>query len=1067
MRPKVMLVTLGALLLLVTCLVHASQDSRSAESQGQEATDSRAIFVVTNTADAGPGSLRDAINSANANPGNDIITFNIAPPGPHVIMPLSQLPPLTDPAGVFIDGLSQPGGATAGANPPSTAVLLIELNGMAAGPAHGLWVVSSNNHIQGLCINNFEQDGICVESGSFEPFIANNIIYCCFVGTDLTGTADMGNGRNQASLWAGVYVGNQPGGTTSQTIIDANLISGNYAEGVHIEGPKVPGDVFDNHVLANYIGTDISGTLGIGNDHEGVCLSEGTHDNHVLDNLICANGYDGIGIQGFDNEPYPAPPIFTYHNMIMGNSIGLDMTGAPLPNMFAGVAVGEYGPSQWGYAIDNRIENNRIAYNIGAGITVWEHPLDNINADRNTITQNAIFDNGGLGIDLNNDGVTPNDPGDPDSRANEELNFPVIFGAVITSGTTNIGGTIDIDTSPNQATVELFKAALDPTGYGEGAVYLGFATPDAMGNWIFTTAALTAGDSVTATTTDVNGNTSEFSACVAVTTGEEPWDCWENPPPDKVGGGEEMEPNDVCEEANPASCETAYCGTISHPLDEDWWVVTLPEDTCYCLHVRLFGDATPGQYAYGGGLNTYLEIWDSTCQTMIYSNDDYNGVFPDAVGTDSQYDCLDPTVNCHAPGTTLHIRVAGSMETVGPYLLVINCYPCECPQPDDTCEYFKQGYLDYCPNGMPDFDQKRGTWWSPFTGNFSWCGPVSLANCFWWFDSKFEPNPVDPRPFYPSPISPPANDGYPLVSSYDPAGIWDDHDTSNVVPFISQLAAACNTDGIVPGTSFADMVMGANNWLSMVGLHPEYTITPVIGPDYYLLRDSILSSQDVILLLGFYELLDEEPMCQWLGGHYVTSAGVCTTSTQICISDPFFDKSEGDPPPGSAHGPTVHDDASLVSGPHGTNWHDIYTAIPAMFPCPTPATWQLVDYPNQWFADGIFTFESQNPLDPIFIPVQYQGGPIIVLIDAALIICPADTGGCCIPPIRGNVDYDPLDLINISDMTYLVAFLFSGGAAPPCFPEADVNADMVINISDMTYLVAYLFSGGPAPLPCP
>jgi hypothetical protein len=73
---------------------------------------------------------------------------------------------------------------------------------------------------------------------------------------------------------------------------------------------------------------------------------------------------------------------------------------------------------------------------------------------------------------------------------------------------------------------------------------------------------------------------------------------------------------------------------------------------------------------------------------------------------------------------------------------------------------------------------------------------------------------------------------------------------------------------------------------------------------------------------------------------------------------------------------------------------------------------------------------------------------------------------CCIG-IRGNVDGDAADLINVSDMTYLIAFLFSGGAPPPCFEEGDVNADEVINISDMTYLVAYLFSGGPAPAACP
>lgn len=72
---------------------------------------------------------------------------------------------------------------------------------------------------------------------------------------------------------------------------------------------------------------------------------------------------------------------------------------------------------------------------------------------------------------------------------------------------------------------------------------------------------------------------------------------------------------------------------------------------------------------------------------------------------------------------------------------------------------------------------------------------------------------------------------------------------------------------------------------------------------------------------------------------------------------------------------------------------------------------------------------------------------------------------CC--DLRGNVDGDVSGLVNISDMTYLVAYLFSSGAEPPCFEEGDVTADDSINISDMTYLVAYLFSGGPAPAACP
>jgi hypothetical protein len=73
--------------------------------------------------------------------------------------------------------------------------------------------------------------------------------------------------------------------------------------------------------------------------------------------------------------------------------------------------------------------------------------------------------------------------------------------------------------------------------------------------------------------------------------------------------------------------------------------------------------------------------------------------------------------------------------------------------------------------------------------------------------------------------------------------------------------------------------------------------------------------------------------------------------------------------------------------------------------------------------------------------------------------------GCCVG-MRGNVNGDDNETPNVSDMTYLISYLFSGGPEPPCFEEADVNADGMINITDMTYLIAFLFSGGPSPAPC-
>jgi len=74
---------------------------------------------------------------------------------------------------------------------------------------------------------------------------------------------------------------------------------------------------------------------------------------------------------------------------------------------------------------------------------------------------------------------------------------------------------------------------------------------------------------------------------------------------------------------------------------------------------------------------------------------------------------------------------------------------------------------------------------------------------------------------------------------------------------------------------------------------------------------------------------------------------------------------------------------------------------------------------------------------------------------------------CCLPPLRGNVDYDPADVIDISDLVYTVDYMFVGGPEPDCFPEADIDGTGIHDISDLVDLVDYMFNGGPPPYPCP
>jgi len=480
-------------------------------------------YTVMNTNDTGAGSLRWAITQANTTIGADVIDFNIPGTGVQTIYPLSQLPPLYDTAGVFIDGLTQPG-ASMGTNPPSSCTLMVEVNGAQAGASHGFWVVSPNNTIQGLVVDSFQQHGIRIQGTPNGTY--NNGVFFNFIGIDPSGTTVRGNGWNHNRYWGGVYieVATDSIGYAYDNTVQDNLISGNYAEGVGISSCP-PGDVYDNYVFDNYIGTAYSGSSDRGNIHDGVYIGEGAHDNIVDGNIISGNDFEGVCIIG-----YPPYGWDSHDNTIFNNIIGLDINLNSLPNLMDGVSIGQYGNIyQGGFATNNIIDNNTIAFNGRNGIMVWEHDSSTTNADGNQITQNSIYNNQSLGIDLGDDGITQNDPGDLDSGPNEEVNFPVITGAYYNAGQTTVSGTLDIDTSPIQSLIEVFKAIPDPSTYGEGEIFLGATNPDGAGNWQVVVTGINSGDYVTATTTDMNFNTSEFSQNFVVVSGVEESKGTENP----------------------------------------------------------------------------------------------------------------------------------------------------------------------------------------------------------------------------------------------------------------------------------------------------------------------------------------------------------------------------------------------------------------------------------------------------------------------------------------------------------------------------------------------------------
>jgi titin len=270
-----------------------------------------ATFTITNASDAGAGSLRAAIMSANALPGADTIRFHIAGDGVHTIDLFSALPLITGP--LKLAGRSQPGYA---GSP------LIELNGASAGPsAAGLAFApsASGSVVRGLAINRFQGDGIRITAD-------NCRITACRIGTNPAGTVAWGN-ETGIRLLNGAS-GNVIGGVETR---NRNVISGN-GDGVRIEGEGTS----DNVVLGNLIGTSASGRVDLGNGGTGVLIASGASGNMIggisagSRNIISGNNGNGVTLTGAS----------TTGNWVKGNFIGTDETGSAfLGNLNNGISI--------------------------------------------------------------------------------------------------------------------------------------------------------------------------------------------------------------------------------------------------------------------------------------------------------------------------------------------------------------------------------------------------------------------------------------------------------------------------------------------------------------------------------------------------------------------------------------------------------------------------------------------------------------------------------------------------------------------------------------------------------
>lgn len=363
------------------------------------------VHVVTTAADGGVGSLRDAIQRANADGRDARVVFAVGS-GPTAIRLTAPLPPVSFPG--LIDGWSQPGPA----GRPS-----VEINGADAASGSGLEIVGDGLTVRGLSITGWRDDGVhvhdCVDVGLLGLHIGVGLdgataagnggsgIHvvradrCVVGGPGAKGVVSSGNrthgiwleeGARQLRL-AGSFIGTDRSGATALpngqsgvkveqaygAVVGAvddgalNVISGNMLYGIEIGGPLARGAV----VIGNHIGTDATGLTAVPNGRSGIVVYN-TPDVRIggpserEGNVISGSARAGVNLDGsvttFDGYDYTGKG-HARGNVVQGNLIGVDRTGErALGNRLRGVLIN--------YAQDNTIVDNTISGNAEDGVLI-------------------------------------------------------------------------------------------------------------------------------------------------------------------------------------------------------------------------------------------------------------------------------------------------------------------------------------------------------------------------------------------------------------------------------------------------------------------------------------------------------------------------------------------------------------------------------------------------------------------------------------------------------------------------------------------------------------------------
>lgn len=293
----------------------------------------------------------------------------------------------------------------------------------------------------------------------------------------------------------GILINGKFAPATGNTVNNCT-VGPNFSLGIVINRPGSAGATISN----NRIGTNAAGTASAPNTGAGLALFTGATNNLITGNIISGNTLQGVYVEGNG--------VATTHNTFYNNKIGIAADGVTaLPNVQGIVlnliaatnTIGGTGANQ----------ANTIAFNTQSGVVVVS-----ASAISNRISGNSIFQNGILGIDLNDDKIPTAGVSGGAAGPNNLSMRPTLTKAQVTGSIAAIAGTA----SPN-AVVEIFAADPSPSGFGSGKTFCTSVTASPAGAFAFNgVLKCTPGSApLTATSTLADGSTSEFGGNLTTT----------------------------------------------------------------------------------------------------------------------------------------------------------------------------------------------------------------------------------------------------------------------------------------------------------------------------------------------------------------------------------------------------------------------------------------------------------------------------------------------------------------------------------------------------------------------